>query len=131
MHNKTIPTAIIATILLAGCAQPPHKHTSNWYPSASQEVVSHPDYHRNLRQCAELASNNAENPVANAAAGAALGAGLSALVSIAVGADVGPLLGVGALAGGLSGLGNSQVNNEQRYREVMVRCLRDRGHQVY
>ncbi len=127
---RMILICLSAIIILTGCNSAPYRHQSGWTPSTTHDTNDR-KYQLNLATCAELGRQGASNPDGSAIAGAALGAGLMGLVMLATGAEAGYLLGAGALAGGVQGYGGTANSNEARYREVLVRCMIDRGFQVY
>ncbi|SFI30890.1 hypothetical protein [Nitrosomonas sp. Nm34] len=100
----------------------------------SDEARGHPNYEKDLYECDWYATSKKADVVGNALAGAAVGAGVSAAVGAIFGVSgdfVGKLAGAGALTTGLSSGVNAMASNNARYNQVMVQCMRDKGHHVY
>lgn len=127
---------LIMPFLLAGCATSPAHDPLDYSHVrivASTETRENPEYRKDFNDCDWYATSDHVNPARNAAGGALLGAGLASAFGAIMGLDSGyaRLAGVGALSGGLGGLAGTKVNNDMRYKEIMLQCLRKRGHEVY
>jgi hypothetical protein len=99
----------------------------------SDESRAHPDYQKHFNECDWYATSDQVGIGKSTLTGAATGAGLASLFGLVLGVDsgYGRLAGAGALSGGLAGAAGAAMSNDMKYKQVMVQCLRDKGHHVY
>lgn len=141
--NTRLVAALIASQLLTGCYalnainnsmhhQPGTPYQSDWVPAVSSRTLANPAFKADFEGCQKLAASQPYSAAMNdGLIGAGLGAGIGALAAMALGADVGDVAMMGALGGGVRGISSTASANEQRYREILVSCLRDKRHEVY
>ena len=127
---------IIAALLLSGCATPPPQNPFDYSHVnivASTETRENPEYTKDFNDCNWYATSDGVNPARAAAGGALAGTGIASLFGLALGVNdgFGSLAGVGAISGGLSGAAGAKARNDMIYKQVMLDCLRKRGHEVY
>jgi uncharacterized protein YcfJ len=135
MIMKTI-IAVLAILSITGCASTPNQlHYDPSLIVASTETRENPQYKKDFNDCDWYATSNQHNVKSSALGGAVIGAGVASLFGLILGLDGGEnyarLAGAGALGGGLSGAGGAMTSNEARYKNIMIDCLRKRGHEVY
>lgn len=120
---------------LIGCASTPQNTLDYSHVPIipSDETRKHPDYTKHFHQCDWYATSEQVGIGRSAANGALIGAGIAAATGLIIGIDGGyaRLAGIGAAYGGLSSGAWAKMSNDQKYKTVMVQCLRDKGHHVY
>jgi uncharacterized protein YcfJ len=117
---RKVCTASLA-VLLVGCAGP------NYRPIIDTARVDFNQYERDLRDCqgyATQTANAAQTAAVGAAAGAIFGLALGAIVGHGV--DKNAMTGAGALFGAVDGAGHGETNQ----RDIIRRCLANRGYSV-
>lgn len=122
---------ILSLAILSGCASmQSHESVSI---IASEDTIKNPSYHEYYEVCHNYASRITQDVSKNAMSGALAGAGIASLIGLIVGIDGGyaRLAGLGALSGGLSSAAGTKMSNDQKYKEIMLRCLREKGYEVY
>lgn len=136
-REKLLRVIIVAFIfMISGCAtQPPANPFDYSHVNiiATDETRDNPQYSKDFNECNWYATSDGVNPARTAAGGALAGAGIASLFGLVLGVDsgYGQLAGVGALSGGLSGAAGAKARNDMRYKQIMLECLRKRGHEVY
>jgi uncharacterized protein YcfJ len=118
--KTTILSLLAASVLLAACAESGANYTPilDGAPSATFE--------RDLGDCQNLARDQSQFDQETVAA-AVLGAGAGAVLGEL--SDDADALG-GAVAGAVAGGTASAVDATQRREDIVVECLRGRGHRV-
>lgn len=127
---------VVVPLLISACAtQPPQNPFDYSHVNivASTETRENPEYTKDFNDCNWYATSDGVNPARAAAGGALAGAGIASLFGLALGVNdgFGSLAGVGAISGGLSGAAGAKVRNDTIYKQIMLECLRKRGHEVY
>ena len=120
--SRSLASAVIATLLLAGCSSD---------PIVDMKGVDEARYEADLAECREYA--NQVGVGGNAAGGAVAGGAAGAAVGAAVGAVTGnPGRGaaVGAAGGGTSGAVGGTARGAAKKERVVRNCLRGRGYRV-
>lgn len=118
--KQTIITLCAGTLILSACAD----SGANYTPILDGPTT--PAFQSDLSACQMLARDQRQFDHETAAA-AGLGAGAGALLGAAD--EDGSALG-GAIAGALAGGVSGAVNASERREEIVVECLRGRGHRV-
>ncbi len=124
MHRNFSLIALPPLMLLAACAGTGAEHQ----PVLS--AVADPGYQQDLTACRSIAkSQKLWNPETQTQA--ALGMAIGALAGVAddSGDRADNALG-GAIVGGVAGAGAGALEMRNTRKDVLVQCLRDRGHPV-
>ena len=127
--------AIVVGAGLAGCAGP----SPVLYPNAHFQAVGRAAADRDIEDCRRVAEQAGANPGSGQGEAAATGAVAGGAVGGAAGAAGGAVAGaagagaaIGAAGGAAAGLVRSLFRSDgpsQAYRNVVDRCLRERGYQ--
>ena len=117
---KTI-SAIIALALVTGCAA----NTGAQYIPIVDLRSGQNNYQSDLQTCQTYATQRQD-----AASGAAAGAFAGALLGLALSAALGGNRGQGAAFGAISGGSSGAVRAEGTQRDIITRCLSNRGYSV-
>jgi len=127
-----IGAALVAALVLAGCAQRPVL-----YPNSQYNQVGKAAADSDVKSCMQLAETHGArgDRVANTAVNTGVGAAVGAGAGAAVGAIAGSAArgaGLGAVAGAAGGLLRSVFDAGRPspvYRNFVDQCLRERGYQ--
>jgi hypothetical protein len=127
--------AVAAGVMLAGCAGP----APVLYPNAHFQAVGRAAADRDIEDCRRVAEQAGANPGGGQGEAAATDTVVGGAVGGAAGAAGGAIAGaagtgaaIGAASGAAAGLVRSLFRSSgprQAYRNVVDRCLRERGYQ--
>jgi outer membrane lipoprotein SlyB len=129
--------AVVAAVMLAGCASTSHRPVL--YPNAKLNQVGDAGSQRDVDDCIAMAERAGASAGSGSAArsgltGAAVGGAASAVASAIFGGNVLNNAAAGAAIGGTAGAVGGAMNDRgasnSAYQNYVGRCLRDRGYDV-
>ena len=122
LRDISIAAICASTVMLSACASG---------GAAYEPIVDGPTgqrYQADLYDCQQLAENRNYNN-SDTRTSAAVGAGVGGVAGVARSGDFGDAA-VGAAIGGLFGGGGGALNTRQERKQIVMTCLRGRGHRV-